>query len=157
MSNHIKIVTTKEKQIILKLWKPYIDELFSSYYKKSDYRDEEEVYRYPLLDIYWQEDTSIPYLVLSGKEVAGFALVSYDRDYWRINEFYILPEFRGLGVAFDCAVEICRNHPGNWEISFHKHNFPGRSLWQKLADNLMQGAVSTGQSSSSHDYIRFSV
>jgi predicted acetyltransferase len=157
MSNHVKIATVKEKQTILELWKPYIDELFRSFYKRPDHKDENEVYRYPLLDIYWQEDTNIPYLVFSGKKLAGFALVSYDRDYWRINEFYILPEFRRHGIAFDCAVEICRKHPGNWEISFHKYNFPGRSLWQNLADELSEEPVSTGQSSSSHDYIRFSV
>ncbi len=98
-----------------------------------------------------------PYLVLSGKEVAGFALVSYDRDHWRINEIYILPEFRRLGIAFDCATEIFRKHPGNWEISFHKNNCASRSLWQKLANNLSKGVISTGQSTSSHDYIRFSV
>jgi predicted acetyltransferase len=157
MSNRIKIATIEEKQTIYKLWKPYIDELYSSYYKRPASKDEADIYRYPLLDIYWQEEVMFPYLVFSGKEVAGFALVSYDRDYWRINEFYILPEFRRLGIAFDCAAEICRKHPGDWEISYNKHNFPGRSLWQKLADNLSQGPVSTGQSSSSHDYMRFSV
>jgi predicted acetyltransferase len=157
MSNHITKATFGEKQTIHSLWKPYIDELINSYYKSQDYKDEDEVYHYPWLDNYWQEETKFPYLILSGKEVAGFALVSYDRDYWRITEFYILPKFRRLGVAFDCATEIFRKYPGNWEISFNKHNFPSRSLWQKVADNLSKGVISTGQTSSSHDYIRFSV
>lgn len=157
MTNHVKKATAEEKQIIVKLWKPYIDELFSSFYKRPEYKEEDEIYQYPLLDIYWQEDTNIPYLVLSDKKVTGFALVSYDRDYWRINEFYIIPEFRRLGIAFDSAAQICRKHPGNWEISYNKHNLPGRSLWQKLAVNLSHSPVSTGQSSSSHEYMRFSI
>jgi predicted acetyltransferase len=157
MSNHIKKVSVEDKQTILNLWKPYIDELNNSYYESQDDKDEEEIYHYTWLDNYWQEETRFPYLVLSGKKVAGFALINFSSDYWRINEFYILPEFRRHGVAFDCATEIFRKHPGNWEISFNKRNIPGRSLWQKLAGNISKGTISTGESSSSHDYIRFSV
>ena len=157
MSNHIKKATIEDKPTIHTFIQPYLDELSRFPDDDSDYKDEAGIYHYPYLDNYWQEKTRFPYLLYRNDQVSGFALVSYYRDHWRIAEFYILPEFRRLGVAFDCATEIFKKHPGKWEINFNKHNFPSRSLWQKLAGNISKGTIFTGQSNSGHDYIRFSV
>ena len=157
MFNRVKIATIEEKQTIHNLLQPYLDELVNFFDESPEYKDENGVYHYPFLDNYWQEDTRYPYLLYSNDQLAGFALVGYRRKFWVITEFYVLPEFRRCGVAYDCSKEIFKRHPGEWEISFNKQNVASRSLWRKLAENLSRGTTLAGEIDSSHDYIRFSV
>ena len=157
MNNHIKKATIEDKPIIHELIQPYLDELSQFPDEEPDYKDDNGIYQYPYLDNYWQEATRFPYLLLRDNEVAGFALVAFYDGYWRMSEIFVLPGFRKLRVAFDCVTEIFREHPGQWQISFNKHNTPSRSLWDRLAETLSLEIISRGSLDRNHDYIRFSV
>ena len=157
MIKKIKLATIGEKQTIHNLFQPYLEELVSVFNESPEYKDENGVYHYPYLDNYWQEETRYPYLLYSDDRIVGFVLVGHRRTFWVIAEIYVLPEFRRHGVAFDCSKEIIQRHPGEWEISFNKHNAASRSLWEKLAEHLSNGTISVGEIDSSYDYIRFSI
>jgi predicted acetyltransferase len=157
MNIYIKKASISDKRTIHKLIQPYLDEVSQFPDDDPDETDEQGIYHYPYLDKYWQEATRFPYLLFRETALAGFALVSYYDGCWNMSEIYVLPEFRKLGVAFDCVAEIFQYHPGDWRIGFNKSNDPSRSLWDKLTDILSAVNITRGSSDVNHDYIRFSI
>ena len=145
------------KGIIRKLLQPYLTELSQFNDISPDPKNEKGEYVYPYLDSYWVEDNRYPYLLYCYGELAGFALVRKEVNYYEIAEFYVLSEFRRKGLGMACATNIFRKHPGNWGIGFNKHNQASRKLWKKLVKKLAKGNIEEGEVDTSHDYLRFSV
>jgi predicted acetyltransferase len=55
---------------------------------------------YPYLPLYWREVGRYPYLMLSDRQTAGFALVRrLDSATVEMAEFYIKPEWRRNGLG----------------------------------------------------------
>ncbi|MFC2014414.1 GNAT family N-acetyltransferase [Chloroflexota bacterium] len=157
MTFTLKSAAVEEKQVIFALLQPYLDELSRFPDEDPDYKDESGIYRYPYLDHYWREAERYPYIFYSASEIAGFALVRQDGEQWHIAEFYVLPQFRRLGLAMTCVTEIFRKHPGDWEIEFSKHNQAGCGLWHKMAEQYSRGDILLGESGTSREHVRFSV
>ena len=156
MNFGVKSALVEEKKTIFDLLQPYLDELSHFPGEKVDYKDENGTYHYPYLDAFWRESERYPYLLLSDKKIAGFALARQERDHWEMAEFYVLPEFRRHGLATTCSRYIFKKHPGEWRINFNKYNQAGSAFWQKLARLLSNGDILTGELSTGHCYIRFS-
>jgi len=157
MEYTIKPAKIEEKEMIRRLIQPYLSELSRFPDENPDRKDENGIYVYPYLDAYWEEDSRFPYLFYADKKLAGFALVVQDKDIWIMCEFYVLPDFRRLGLGTACATEIFRKHPGEWIIGFNKQNTASRQLWKKLAQNMSHGKIMERESDISHDHLRFTV
>jgi predicted acetyltransferase len=153
----IKPASKKEKPVIFRLLQPYVEELSHFPDDNPDYKDENGIYPCAYLDSYWQENGKYAYILYGDKKLAGFALVIKEGENWEMAEFYVLPEFRRHGLGSACALDIFRKHPGEWRIGFNKHNEASRAIWQGLAERLSKRDIFTGESDTSHDYIRFSV
>ena len=156
MSFSVKPTTLKEKPLIHALLQPYLDELSNFPGETIDYKDASGVYHYPYLDAYWQEDVRFPYLLYSGKKLAGFALVRKEEDHYEIAEYYVKPEFRRFGLGRTCATTLLKRHPGAWRIEFNHHNLSSRNLWKKLAERFARGEITEGKMEGSHEFVQFS-
>jgi predicted acetyltransferase len=153
----IKPAALKDKPIIAALLQPYLEELYRFPDEHPDQKDNNDIYQYPYLDAYWQEEERFPYLFYSGNDVAGFALVRKVGDHWEMAEIYVKPLFRRQGLAQKCVEDIFLKHPGKWEIGFNRHNTASRNLWKKLGDQLSNGTISEGRFDNDHDYVRFTI
>ncbi|WP_253714420.1 hypothetical protein [Serratia marcescens] len=59
---------------------------------------------YPYLPLYWREVGRYPYLILSDRQTAGFALVRcLDSATVEMAEFYVKPEWRRTGPPTPCS------------------------------------------------------
>jgi len=152
----IRPATPAEKPVIEALLQPYFTELSRLPDEHPDPQDENGTCLYPYLDAYWRESLRFPYLLLSGNDLAGFALVRHNGFEWEMAEFYVKPEFRGRGLGLTCATLIVENHPGAWHIGFNRANHAGRRLWTKLPSEVADGIVRAGQADASHNYVEFS-
>jgi len=157
MEYTIEPAKINEKEIFRKLLQPYLTELSQFDDISPDPKNEKGEYVYPYLDSYWVEDNRYPYIFYCDGKLAGFALIRIEGDYYEMAEFYVLPEFRRLGLGMACATEILEKHTGNWRIGFNKQNQASRQLWKKLVRKLTIGDIEEGESDNSHDYIIFSV
>ncbi|BEM13977.1 hypothetical protein SM14VA7_18030 [Serratia marcescens] len=62
---------------------------------------------YPYLPLYWREVGRYPYLMLSDRQTAGFALVRrLDSATVEMAEFYIKPKWRRNGLPAPCSCSI---------------------------------------------------
>ena len=153
----IKCAEIGDKIIISKLLQPYLSELAQFEDIRPDQPNASGEYEYQYLESYWTEKDRYPYLFYLKEKLAGLAFVRKEENYYSMAEFYILPEFRRLGLGMAFAIEIFKKHTGVWKIGFNKQNIPSRQLWKKLAQNLAHSDVEEGETDISHDYISFSV
>lgn len=90
-------------------------------------------FEYGFLDRFWR----FPYLILSGDEIAGFALVIDEcpltgrKPCWFMAEFFVLKAYRGRGVGRAALEAAIANHRGDWHIGVPKQNKPAQAFWQK--------------------------
>ncbi len=91
---------------------------------------------YPLLPLYWQEETRFPFLVSLDGEICGFALVyrgsriSDDPDVWDMAEFFILRSHRKRGIGAAVAADVWRRFPGRWEVRVLEANVTAMGFWR---------------------------
>ncbi|WP_297106124.1 GNAT family N-acetyltransferase [uncultured Devosia sp.] len=91
-------------------------------------------FEYGFLDRFWRH----PYTIMSGDEIAGFALVVDEcpltgrAPCWFMAEFFVLRAYRKRGVgkaALDLAFAA---HPGPWHIAVPQANRAAQAFWSKV-------------------------
>ncbi|MCP1103890.1 GNAT family N-acetyltransferase [Serratia nevei] len=88
---------------------------------------------YPYLPLYWREAGRYPYLILSDRQTAGFALVRrLDSATVEMAEFYIKPEWRRTGMGQRAARALFAQHPGGWSLSVSPDNPRGLAFWRSV-------------------------
>ena len=90
-------------------------------------------FEYDFLERFWR----YPYFIMSGEEIAGFALVIDEcpltgrTPCWFMAEFFVLRAYRGRGLgraALDLALEA---HPGSWHIAVPHANSAAQQFWPR--------------------------
>jgi predicted acetyltransferase len=98
-------------------------------------------FEYGFLDRFWRH----PYFIMSGEEIAGFALVVDEcpltgrAPCWFMAEFFVLRAYRKRGVgkaALDLALDT---HPGAWHIAVPHANRAARAFWSSVLASRAQG------------------
>ena len=88
---------------------------------------------YPYLPLYWREVGRYPYLILSDRQTAGFALVRrLDSATVEMAEFYVKPEWRRTGLGQRAAHALFAQHPGGWSLSVSPDNPRGLAFWRAV-------------------------
>ena len=128
--------------------RPVIEQLLELYLY-----DMAEIYRFPVgtdgryaydrLDAFWQR----PYLLTSGEDLAGLALVidscpiTGRAPCWFMAEFFVMRPYRRGGLGLAAARDLIAAHPGPWHIGVIEQNQAALAFWSRaLAD---RGATST--------------
>lgn len=129
------------------LLQQYLGELAQYYH---DQPDENGCYPYPWLDSYFSDPERAALFLEADEETAGFALINRfsaigEAPDHAMAEFFLLPERRrkGLGLAF--ARELFRQHPGSWEIKYHRGNPAARGLWDKATAPYSPKSTALGE------------
>lgn len=89
---------------------------------------------YPYFDLYWEQPTCFPFLVLYDHEPAGFCLLRDTGVCYRIDEFYIRPlhRRRGFGkLVVDFVKDYCNNLGRHRILSanIYVNNEPAIKFW----------------------------
>jgi GNAT superfamily N-acetyltransferase len=86
------------------------------------------------------------FLAVSGTEIAGQAMITYEWSDWRngniwwLQSVYVRPEFRQQGVfrlLFGHIQELARQQPGVWGLRLYMHsgNARARAAYERLGMN----------------------
>lgn len=94
---------------------------------------------YDKLPLYWSEpDQRFAFLIKSGDQVAGFALVTRgspatsDPADLDVAEFFVLRGYRRLGVGQRAAGALWDSFAGNWVVRVSEANHGGLRFWSQV-------------------------
>nr|MBN2278496.1 GNAT family N-acetyltransferase [candidate division Zixibacteria bacterium] len=130
--------------------KPILERLLQLYfYDFSEIEggdvDDQGLFHYTYLDIYWEETGRYPYLVYVDGRPAGFVLVrchSYFDSPEKTHvmaEFFVMRKYRRRGVGSTMAFRIFDKFPGRWEIAETPHNYEAREFWRHVIGQYTGG------------------
>jgi predicted acetyltransferase len=110
------------------MWQVYIHELSeirgTSNQLKGFYRDDR-------LRTYLEYEDHWAFLIKTGEGTAGFALVRKSAPLTHlIGEFFILPNFRRMGIGLAAVAQILNKFPGNWQVPFQPENSRAVVFWR---------------------------
>jgi predicted acetyltransferase len=88
---------------------------------------------YPYWDAYWAEPRRFPFVVHHAHVAVGFALIrertAPEHPGIELAEFYVRPAYRRRGIGRAVLQQICRRHPGDWELQVHARNHDALRFW----------------------------
>ncbi|MFD2649087.1 GNAT family N-acetyltransferase [Devosia albogilva] len=88
-------------------------------------------FEYGFLDRFWR----YPYLIMSGDEIAGFALVIDEcpltgtSPCWFMAEFFVMRAYRQRGVGREAVRLAISRHPGQWHLGVPHANRAALAFW----------------------------
>jgi predicted acetyltransferase len=108
--------------------------------------DEQGLFPYSYLADYWREEGRTPLLARAGRSPAGFALVREHSvldpeasGVRSVAEFFVLRQFRRLGIGRELAMEVFRRFPGRWEVSVAQANEAAKAFWRRVIGDYTAG------------------
>jgi predicted acetyltransferase len=129
MNIQIQLIDILEKETLRSMLKAYLSELSVSAI-------------YPYIDLYWEENSRFPYVLIMNETWIGFALINRvtinNLNSISIAEYYIKPEFRRLGFGLKFVKLILNQYPENWEIAYSSDNLNAKLFWSKVYHDLSQ-------------------
>lgn len=132
MNLEIRKASIQDKTIIQNLLELYIYDFteFGQYYV-----NENGLFGYKDLDLYWEEEGRDPYLIVVDQKLAGFALIHSEKNsegemVHAVSEFFVMKLYRGKGIGKEVAFYLFDQYPGLWEVYQMKTNIPTQFFWR---------------------------
>ncbi len=127
-------MTEDDRSTVDRLWQLYAHDL-------SEFRgtlpDAAGLFRWTRVPTYFDDPDRCGYLVLWGRQPAGFVLMRGLKDDCHVlGEFFVVRAVRRRGVGRDVALELLRLHPGTWEIAFQEENPAAAKFWRRIATEV---------------------
>jgi predicted acetyltransferase len=95
------------------------------------------------LESYWTAPGKHAFVLRSGNELAGFALILADNAEpdvdFSVTDFFVLRKFRGRGAGQRIAHELFNRFRGRWKVEQFEKNAPAVAFWQKTIDRYTRG------------------
>lgn len=129
-STTLRPATAADKPTIANLIQLYLHDMteFMPFPVGADGR-----FDYGFLERFWRH----PYIIMSGDEIAGFALVVDEcpltgrAPCWFMAEFFVLKAYRQSGTGRAALNLALAAHPGAWHIAVPHANNAAQAFWAK--------------------------
>lgn len=135
----LKEVLESEKSILRNLYSLYLHEL-SNFTSNLDL-GEDGMFHFEELDSFWEIDGLSPYFIKLNEEIIGFILLverpflKKSNDYG-INDFFILNQYKGKGLAGQAAKKMFEEKRGQYFIIQVLENKRAVAFWKKIYREL---------------------
>ena len=87
-------------------------------------------------DIWWTDTALLPYLIKSNNKPVGFIMVQSAEHYphvpvdYGLIEFFILNQYRQLGIGAKSISLLFKELPGKWELAWLENNTVAEKFWR---------------------------
>lgn len=135
MTIQLKEVLESEKSVLRNLYSLYLHEL--SNFTTNLHLSEDGVFHYEELDDFWRVDGLSPYFITLNEKIIGFILLlerpflKKSNDYG-INDFFILNQYKGKGLAVQAAKELFGKKTGQYFVIQIVKNKRAVAFWKKV-------------------------
>lgn len=96
---------------------------------------EDGLFEFPELDTFLTDPDRTGYFIRIKNKLAGFVLLtgmSEDAPCHEIRDFFILHNYRGLGLGSEIANMVFDEHHGIWKVPVVEGNDGARHFWRKV-------------------------
>jgi predicted acetyltransferase len=101
---------------------------------------------------YWSEpEKRFAFLIRSGAQLAGFALVTRgspvtdDPEHLDVAEFFVLRRYRRNGIGRQAAFLLWKRLPGQWVLRVSEANRAGLPFWRAAVQEYTNGTFSESE------------
>ncbi|MCM3315332.1 GNAT family N-acetyltransferase [Rummeliibacillus stabekisii] len=139
MTIMLKEVLEIEKSILRNLYSLYLHDL--SKYTTNLNIGEDGAFHYDELDDFWKVDGLSPYFITWNEKIIGFILL-LERPFLKkandygINDFFILNQYKGKGLAMQAASKVFEMKRGQYFIIQVVENKRAVTFWKKVYIDL---------------------
>lgn len=70
---------------------------------------------------------------------AGFILFDLANEPYNVNEFYIVPSFRGNKIGKKFFQEVLEKHPGSWQVKQLPNAIAAKAFWVAIIKDIAKG------------------
>ena len=137
-------VKKNDKMLLKNLLELYENEP-NDYEEINANENENKPYEYKHLDRYFTWENWLAYFIMADGNHAGFVLISPDSvaldiptDY-SIYEFFVMPEYRRLGIGRFAVNSILDMYKGNWQLKRDPRDKNSVPFWNKVIDEYTNG------------------
>ncbi|MEO5732883.1 MAG: GNAT family N-acetyltransferase [Rubrivivax sp.] len=136
-----RLATWNDKSVLRRLLELYQYDMTEFWPQELNEHGE---YGFVAVERYLRNPRLSAVLFLVDGKYAGFGLVDPDvsvpgNDYW-MGQFFVLKQYRRLGVGRSGARFIFDRHRGKWEVGQMPLNAPARSFWLRTISDYTGGA-----------------
>jgi len=131
MEVSVTTIGLNERQILENLYQYYVCSLS----KVADIEVSESgrfQFNRNIFNPYFTKPTHVPYVIKVGQSLAGFALVRRypaDTNLWDIEQYFVLPKYKGKGVGKKAFELLVCTHLGRWQLRVLKENQNALYFW----------------------------
>ena len=104
-----------------------------------------------LLDAWFRDERSIPFVILRDGTPAGFALVQRTSAAWqgpqsafRLREFFVRDEFRRRGLGREAALLLFNRFEGQWLVTESTRHRAAIAFWRNVIAGYTRGRFREG-------------
>ncbi len=137
----IRPVSIEQSPVLFRLMQLYLHDLSEI---EGTEINEEGLFEYKYLDLYWQEEARRPFIIYVDGNLAGFVLVNahvyleYPDPVHSIAEFFVMRKYRRKGIGRGAAFQIFDKFPGYWEVREMGDNLVAQQFWRKVIGEYTQ-------------------
>lgn len=144
MQNQLEVIPAgfDQKPVVARLMQLYLYD--ATHYSGVDV-NEDGVFAYRYLDLYWEENERFPNLFRVDGKWAGFGLINsfvmlpQNEGANSMAEFFIMRKYRRGGYGRTAFNQLLAAHPGRWEIRVDGQNIAGCAFWPVVIDEVTRG------------------
>ena len=101
---------------------------------------------------YFREARFHPFMLRSGDEPAGFAIVGDLGAGWNLEQFFITAPYQRHGNGRRLFRELLARFPGAWRVEVLPQNSPGLAFWRCVTAEADSAAAETREIVADGDY-----
>lgn len=151
----VKPAAKSERSLIAGMMQTYLGECSAFTGQKAGGNGR---YQYPMLDLYWEHDDRLPFIIELGSSVIGFALLRRRRNATSVVELFVKPEYRRCGYGRATTHALFSHFPGRWAVRQLLMNAEGQAFWRKVineVDSQFEERIETANDGRSYTVQRF--
>jgi len=138
----IKEASIEQKPVLERLYQLYLYDF--SEFEGSDV-NQDGLFEYKYLDLYWTEANRFPFLIYVEDKIAGFVLIKSraclqeKREIKEVGEFFVMRKYRRQGIGKMVVFYIFDKFPGKWEVRQMNANIAAQRFWRSVIGEYTEG------------------
>lgn len=134
---YLKRIDKSEEEKLNKLLQLYLHDL--SYDFKIEFDSKTGLYLYNKLDKYFNKSGNHAYFIKIDDDIIGFVFVDKLNDGMCVQEFFVMNNYKRLGIGSKIAFNLFDKFKGNWIVKAVPLSLRAENFWKSTINKYIKG------------------